>query len=103
MNENEDHRERLSQRTPAAERKLRKAHAQVHRLAQDGDACYAHFAPLLLVVVAPEKRETARAHLRAICDDAQEREQLLAWAFQGTLDLYDEGVFDNNNDDEDAS
>jgi hypothetical protein len=54
------------------------------------------FAPLFLSVVAPERRADVLRTFRTLVHDPQERLQLVLWAYQGALKLYNEGAFDED-------
>jgi hypothetical protein len=81
-------------RTPHAEAAIRAAHLRVYALIDDPVACMEQLAPLVLASVAPAQRGDALLAFRAVCHSEPDRVALVLWAYQGALQLYDAGAFD---------
>lgn len=85
-----------NKRTPAAEAAIHRAQNRFYELADDPNACMVQFAPLFLSFVAPARRAEALLTMRELVHDPQGRLQMLIWAYQGALKLYNEGAFDED-------
>ncbi|HEV2459020.1 MAG TPA: hypothetical protein VGS80_11725 [Ktedonobacterales bacterium] len=87
-------RRRRSERTPAAEAAIRRAHLRLYELADDPTACMEQFAPPMLALVKLELRAEALLAFRELMHDPQARMEFVLMAYQSTLRLYDQGAFD---------
>ena len=87
---------RRSERTPAAEAAIRRAHMRVYELADDPTACVETFVLPMVALVTPELRAEALLACRELMHDPHARLEFVLMVYQSALRLYKAGAFDED-------